>query len=257
MENDEKKLALAIDKAMEYLRRDFENHQKELRELQEMQGGESADIISFDELMPMYTELDDKAWELQTGPEKDEIVRKLNHYEAHYGGPYHNDEGIVGDRVLLSDQNMEELFGLVRESLETNGFGGIPMDVSSNGLVKVALLNLSNSPTVKEDPEKNNKLKKYLNYIGLGDSVGQTNEGRFYRFSTGYFDDLIQIYTGPKPKTVFLMKKDGTVTIDSENPERTPLEQREEELSGLEAEREKIDDIEKTFSKLQENEADK
>jgi len=153
--------------------------------------------------------------------DKQEWIKAFGEIEKNYFNKYRPTMNVDGsfrsDNVVLSEQNIDELMGLVKESIGTVRLEELPRDVINvSGFVRETLRNLRRKIEEQEEgPDKKDKIEKidkYLvYYMSLGD-VGVTNndviystigEGKFFEMKRLVSDDIL-----------LSVGMDGTIKID-------------------------------------------
>lgn len=241
-------------KVTDYIRLELLKHQKDL------QSQENGNTIQLEKFVKTYNDLKDSVTKIPYGDserkeEREEALRKINAYEYKYKGNGIDDKG---DSIVLSEQDINELIKLIQESIETLGFSGSASFSNATVFMQSTLLDLVNSIDGKSDLpsnlEKREEANKYITYLKSNGSfipTGLSSSEQNLIYSYGY-GNAFQI-SSPE-KVLFRMEKDGTISIEEAIEEKTPLQQREAELSSLEAKKEKMIEIDELQSKLSQKE---
>jgi len=195
-----------------HIRKLFIEHQEELRTRN------SEETIKLDEMVQGLMEAIDNMNKIS---DKQEWIKAFGEIEKNYFNKYRPTMNVDGsfrsDNVVLSEQNIDELMGLVKESIGTVRLEELPRDVINvSGFVRETLRNLRRKIEEQEEgPDKKDKIEKidkYLvYYMSLGD-VGVTNndviystigEGKFFEMKRLVSDDIL-----------LSVGMDGTIKID-------------------------------------------
>ena len=207
---------LVAQKVTYYLRQELLLHQINLRE------NGTQGTISLDEFIEHFIAETNRLEQMPEGPERDEGYSKLQKYKYKYASLLH------GDKIILSEQNMDELMELVSESIETlGGLGGLTGSSTAVFFMRGRLYELRDKITKEPDsPDKFEKLKKiekYMEYVYLNDRIGLEPRTKLLRYEQGgyYGGSGFSITQDPKTpydrsRSLFSIEMDGTVTKDLE-----------------------------------------
>lgn len=201
---------MVAQKATYYLRQELLLHQMSLKE------NDTQNCITFDEFIENFIRDKNKANSMPEGPERNESFKKLMQYKQYIETPQ-------GDRILLSEQNLDELMSLVTESIETlGGVGGNTGSASPIFFMRGRLMDLedkiSKEPDSPEKLEKLEKINRYMTYLYLDTRIGLEPNAKFLSYEqAGIFGGNAFQISQYDPKIIFFgIKMDGTVTRDLE-----------------------------------------
>lgn len=156
---------IIADKFIGVLRQELLQHQLELREY-------DGKVISLEEFMKKYMELKKAFEEANDGIQKEEAQEKLNAYISKYA-PQNMD-----DVILLTEDNIDELLGMLKEEIESN-----PLHLHGDGASCCGMMSFIASKLEdlklgleKQDDssEKIKRLNMYLEYLNLSYTRGTT-----------------------------------------------------------------------------------